>query len=688
MKVLVVGKQDVVIDSLLVRLRKEGNEVSWSPLESNLSYGGACNLEALLALHKPECLIYRPFGDGNLQGLEGENAVSLLGQLLLYAERQGVSRFFLLSSSRIFGVAGKRLWESSQVVCPEGDQAAVLSAMERLLLCWPKEKGLNTCVVRIPLVYGEAQSIEEKALFLRRLQAARKTTTVVGGDYLHAGDAADGIERLLRSAQDLHIVHLAAVEPVSIELVMKCLNATPWPEIEKEEIVGWPSLAVSEEVEALQTWRPRYSLKSDLSEWSIPGAEASRNRGAGSWRSWLAQKKPYLENATLFALLAAFSFANSFGGLIDLRLGVDYNFLYIALMGLLYGKKQALPAGALAAALFIFHLQLRGMDVLTGLYQMEYLVHLTLYLLVAIVTGYVTDNAKRLTEDQTLTMQNLQHRYEDLRNLYGESLRLKDSLAARIVNANDSLNQIYDVVRSLDSVRHEEVYTEAVEVVGRILQIPAVALYTVNAESTYLRLRVRSHACAQSIKNSLRITDMPHCKTLMEERQVCVNRQPAEGEPVFAAPISYHGRVVAVLHLYGATFEKMSYYHADLLRVVALMVSDVLGRAYEYDQLQQDQRYIEGTSMLQAEEFEKVKEEMQNRQERFLQDYALLVLSGETELEKLCKKVSALIRAEDYLGVGRDGSVQLLLPNTSAGMAAQVMDRLRDAGFVVEERVA
>lgn len=92
--------------------------------------------------------------------------------------------------------------------------------------------------------------------------------------------------------------------------------------------------------------------------------------------------------------------------------------------------------------------------------------------------------------------------------------------------------------------------------------------------------------------------------------------------------------------------------------------------------------------MLQAEEFEKVKEEMQNRQERFLQDYALLVLSGETELEKLCKKVSALIRAEDYLGVGRDGSVQLLLPNTSAGMAAQVMDRLRDAGFVVEERVA
>ena len=159
-----------------------------------------------------------------------------------------------------------------------------------------------------------------------------------------------------------------------------------------------------------------------------------------------------------------------------------------------------------------------------------------------------------------------------------------------------------------------------------------------------------------------------------------------KGLPDLAAPISYKGRVIAVIQIYHLDFEQWSLYQQNLLSITARLVSSSLGRAYEWEKETAGRKYMDETRILRVEEFRKVIEEFRERR-RIQPDYRVTLLpikaKGLSYIE-LDHQIANSIRAEDVIGATEDG-VALLLPDVAGKTLDMVRERLEKAGFETGE---
>lgn len=146
-------------------------------------------------------------------------------------------------------------------------------------------------------------------------------------------------------------------------------------------------------------------------------------------------------------------------------------------------------------------------------------------------------------------------RYGFLKRLFDESVAVKDKLYRQIVNADDSIGRLYSIVRRLDSVEEENVFTQAALVTAEILAVEDVIVYIVGADGRYLRQKVRLGAHTAAKPRSLRVDSQPFLATLLREQKIYVNRTLADDVPDLAAPVVYEGRTIAVIELFGMDFD-------------------------------------------------------------------------------------------------------------------------------------
>ena len=188
---------------------------------------------------------------------------------------------------------------------------------------------------------------------------------------------------------------------------------------------------------------------------------------------------------------------------------------------------------------------------------------------------------------------------------------------------------------------------------------------------------------------SLRVDDYPYLQEMLREKKIFVNRDLIKGLPDLAAPISYEGRVIAVLQIYHLDFEQWSLYEQNLLSITARLVSSSLGRAHAWEQETAGRKYIDETRILRIEEFQKVIEEFRERR-RMQADYpvALLPVSIKDEsYREIDHKIANSIRAEDFIGATADG-VALLLPDVAGKTLDMVRERLEKAGIETGESLS
>ena len=188
---------------------------------------------------------------------------------------------------------------------------------------------------------------------------------------------------------------------------------------------------------------------------------------------------------------------------------------------------------------------------------------------------------------------------------------------------------------------------------------------------------------------SLRVEDYPYLQEMLKEKKIFVNRSLIKGLPDLAAPISYGGRVIAVLQVYHLDFEQWSLYEQNLLSITVRLVSSSLGRAHAWEQETAGRKYIEGTRILRVEEFQKVIEEFRERR-RMQPDYHVTLLPVRFEGEnyrELDHKIANSIRAEDFIGATADG-IALLLPDVAGKTLDMVRERLLKAGIETGESLS
>ncbi len=619
------------------------------------------------------------------------NILGLINMLDL-AVRYKIKKFVFVSSTAVYGDSEDRTLSETSPLIPRSLYAINKASGEAYCKIWRENYGLETMILRLSNVYGPKQSItNETEVIARLLQQIKNEHPLTvheeapqRRDYLYIDDAVIAISLAATKSIRQPLLNIVSGTSHSTHQILEILGRhfkLP-PQIqEKNRAFGLFNASFSNTLaKECLAWTPRYDLETGLlktKESRLPSPSDKKSPPAPS--IWTAYR-PYIENAVIFLFMSCLAFANLRGGFLDFRLGMDYNYVYIAIMGLLYGKKQSLPATVLSAFLFCGTLLAKGADIVTILYQVQYLTHLAAYLAIGVVTGYVTDRRNMLLSEADHFLTRLEEKYRFLQKLYQECVKTKDSLYNQIVNSEDSLGKIYSIVRSLDSLAPEDIYTNALDILRKIMHCEAIDIYSVNADASFWRIKLRSFNEAPYLENSICIAKSDYAQKVMQSKGVFINKRFSG--PCMAAPIFHQGKIIAIIQLYNLPFESMNLHHSNLLRVTSMLISDALAKAYRYEILESEKKYLPGTQLLLPAEFKKLLAEMAKRNIKYSQPYVLLRVSDKkNDLRNFYHDLANIIRAEDYAGLDDDDNILLLLQNVTTDLVPSVQKRLADKGL-------
>lgn len=352
--------------------------------------------------------------------------------------------------------------------------------------------------------------------------------------------------------------------------------------------------------------------------------------------------------------------------------------ILVALMSLRYGNYLGLFCAAVASATFVYAYHLLGRDLIIFFLEWSHYKFILMFFLTAVLLGSAKDRSDiaidRLREDLAETKKEL----ADLSENEKKSHFIASELKKQIVGAEDSILSLYEVATSLNTVHSEEVYTEVMTVMARFLRAKAVAIYVVDRDPGYLRLKVHM-GDSEGLKVSLRVDDHAYLQSVVHELKVVnVGSDSAATDPLFSAPIIKEGKAIAVINIEDADMSMVTQYTYNLFKIIVEWISKALTRALEIEDVVERDAYLPGTIIRKWEHFVARVEEEKRRYTKFGLPYGLIRMPrGDYPLEDISTKLRGLIRQVDAVGFDTSqNEIQILLPITTCAVLAKVAERL------------
>lgn len=614
--------------------------------------------------------------------------VTRLSGMLDMSRRYQVKHFYLISKLRFPAEARGR------------ENAETVELVERLAEAWRGSGEMKITVLRLPEVYGGGERPEE-GLVADWLQAAQMGEARQGyrdlderREFLYVDDAVYAVFRVVSREYSGESLDIVNGQPVSAAELLTAIRSLTGKEVklvrgENLEDFGGP-LPDSGKVREEIGWSHRYNLKEGLMntyrEMTFAAEEKQQAEKEIETREkfqiWKKKAIPYLENIAGALLMLLVAHLQE-GTTVNPAIYFDLNFVYIGAMGILYGKSQSLLAMVFSSLILLKVLLAAGANAVALLYMPQHLLHFIAYLFVAVLSGYFADARKFERESAAWQASQAQERYDFLRSLYDESIIVKDRLYRQIVNTDDSIGRLYRIIRNLDSVATENIFTQAAYVTAQVMAVDDIAVYVLGKDGYYLRQKMRMGRLASLQPRSLKVAEHDYLKNLIAERHVYVNRELVKDTPDLAAPIVYQGQVIAVVQIFGLNFSQWSLYQQNLLSITMRLVSASMGRAYQYEAEAQDKRYYPDTRILRNEAFQEIIQELRERRklQGDLPIGTLKVQRGELDFKRLDELCGRRIRNEDFIGE-LEGEVYILLPDADDSVCNMVQERLARDGVV------
>lgn len=690
MRILIVGGCGFIGSHIAERFVKEGNEVF---IIDRLSTGRRENVtvkhtlyefdtadkrcEEVFRLYNIDAVIYAAYMEEDAYHCNG------IVNILSLAAQYEVKKFLFLSS------AGLNEQASS------GSVLTGRKIAEECCSLYNGKVAMDIVIARLAHVYGPRQTKGVIAASLDDVLRRQEFIEEDGGayDFIYVEDAVDAIFRLVQRAQPGDMMNISSNTSQVLGDVGNHLAAlASFNRIGRTQVChqggGQGKVDNSRCVEELG-WRSKYTLETGLKktyEWHKENLAAGSHDASGENKGGLPKWRPYLENILMFCLMGAAMVSNHYSP-VNNAIGIDYNFIYIAVMGLLYGKSQALPAVFLSSVLLMAGFIANGADFVAVLYQVQHMVHFAAYLFFGVLIGYVTDNKDRAYFDLEVNLDNAKERYQFLGKTYLENVEIKERLYKQIVNSDDSIGRTYKIVKKLDTIEVENLFTAATEVAAEMMAARNASIYVMNKNRNYLRLKTKLGMQIGEVPKSIKVADYQYLRDLIADRQIFVNKLLVPGLPDMAAPVVYNEEVIAVIQIYKLKFEDLNLNKQNLLKITSLLIAGALAKAYQYEASVQDKKYIADTRILIPEEFEKIQSEIRHRRENNANEEFAILLKIATQGKayvKINDILSPLIRDEDFLGVKKDGCVYLLLVNIAFDVVTKVQQRIQGAGLVAE----
>ena len=244
------------------------------------------------------------------------------------------------------------------------------------------------------------------------------------------------------------------------------------------------------------------------------------------------------------------------------------------------------------------------------------------------------------------------------------------------------------LLNQLNSLSSNRVIENAVILTEKILKCRGAAFYIISEDGRYLRLVAQSHNNSVDfrIKKSIEADLAEAIKTLIESRNIFVNKQEDKELPKIMVPIVIKNKVRAALAIFDDTLEDFNIHQENIFETISEAVTNALINAYTYENAIEADRYINNTGVLKYEFFKEIIENKEYFKINNGAEYSIIKLSHKfnNDVEYLYYNLKSQMRGMDYIGLDEEGSLYLLLSNTSHEEAEFVIERLIKRGFNAE----
>ncbi len=755
MDVLLVGSTGSLMQKLVDKLDKEkyrifilteeGKEVSSyrRAFETyRFQYDNACIREVFASV-KPDITLFFGAYDRNFRWDDAQNSMvqyssALLNMLMAYIANQK-GRFIYLSSEVVF--EGLSVNDELEVInhTESFPKAQAVAMGEKMCLDYRTMSDSDIVILRLDNLYGipagpeeldnvcaqmcmEALDtgevtvdgengilVEEEKPAVETIAAAQFTIEMEKSySFLYISDAVDFIYQIVaadKCRQPLYQIsdpHTVTQKDIA-ELISRTLSdksqeggPTVVEAYKKNKssiiltehafsnefnmrIMNSPEKVIPELAVYLKNNLGRFSKISDRQESLL-------NKLKNSFREFVRAAVPFLENVVCF--IPFFMLNNRAVGSAYFQ-NLDFYLLYVLLFAIVHGQQQAIFSSLLAIAGYCFRqmYQRSSFDVMLDYNTYVWMAQL---LILGLVVGYMRDQLRSIREENASEVQFLTRQLADMSDINSSNVRVKDVLSDHLINQNDSMGKIYEITSQLSRYQPVEVLFYAAEVLSKIMRSKDVAIYSV-ANRSYARLFSATSPKARELGNSVNYTEMEEMYQSLLDHKVYINKNMAAEYPLMANAIYSGEEMQLILMVWDIPWERMTLGQADMLAITGFLIQDAVLRANQYMSALAQQRYIQGTHILEEEAFEQLVEAFLRARSRDLTTCALLTIDlGGVTQQDADARLAKLVRQTDYMGKTKNGALQVLLANTDASGAVFVQHRFEEAGFScrIEEAMA
>ena len=660
MNVLLIGGSGSLINSLIVKFKKEGHRIflltgdrykkqKYEPVfeRYNFAYSSE-NLQEIMESVRPDITIYTGAFDPNYRWMSEERETvrftsDLMNVLVAYSTIR-MGKFIFLSSHEVYeGYHENALTED---IPPEttGYRGTTLIQAEEICNNYRKNWKLDLLILRLDHLFCIPESAPEIHSVCARMCLESMRDGCISADsnhefaMLYEQDAVEFIFQIVKSREHkFYLYHLSSDCVISeVELagrIQKCLNnGSSIVTVSKydkrcilsgkrfQEEFGMHTIfeldeIIGQTIDYMRKHEERFDKyqESRDSWWKI------------LWKKWkwvFQVIVPFVEN--LLCFIPFFMLNNRMTDSAYFT-NLDPYLLYVLVFAIIYGQQQATFSAVCAVAGYLFRqmYQRTGFEVVLDYNTYVWIAQL---FILGLIVGYMRDQIRMIRRESLEMEEHLTGQIADLQEINATNVRIKEQ---QLIGHQDSIGKIYQITSRLEQ-------------------------------------------------------QMPDIYQELAERRVYINKAMAEEYPLMATAIYEEEEIRLIIMVWGLSWEHMTLGEANFLTVVSYLIQNAVLRAQRYIKALEEARYREGSEILEPEAFESLVRAYEHAQGRNLTQYTLLCVSEQPErYKKICSDMRGLLRSTDYMGMRADEKLYVLLTNTGRTDAVFVEQRFEKKGYPV-----
>lgn len=725
MNILLVGGACSLMDSMILKLRKEGHRVyiltgdkykhnKYEKVFEKYEFPyDSENLSAILESVNPDATILMGAFDTNYHWNEEEREtvrfVSHLVNLLVAYSSVKRGKLIYLSSDEVYSGNYPHDIEETETVSGFGMRADSLAQAEEICENFRVNRNLDIMVLRLDHLYCIPRDRKDVNNICSRMCLDCMSEGYIKADAEHTfsllfeKDAVEYIYKAVSTSQHEYSLYQLSSNDVVSELELAAMVQEHMEDTANivtssggtgrcvlsgtrfEKEYGVHAFGdLNKNIEKMAAYMQKHKAvfvnedKLKLPWWKI------------LWNKWKWLLKvlfPFVEN--LICFIPFFMLNNRTVGSRYFA-NLDPFLLYVLLFAIVYGQQQATFSAICAVAGYMFRQMYTrsGFEVLLDYNTYVWIAQL---FILGLVVGYMRDQIKTMRMESEELEAHLSRQITDIKDINESNVRVKGVMEQQLIDQKDSIGKIYTITQTLDQYMPDEVMFYAVEMLMNLMQTKDVALYNV-VNRDYARIFSASSAKARSLGNSIRYKEMTEVYEELQEEKVYINKNMDPRYPLMARAIYEDGEIKMIIMLWGLSWEKMTLGQANFLTIVSYLIQNAVLRSQRYIQALEEKRYSgEGSRILSQDAFKPLVKSYMDAEAKNLAECVLLKVGAVREqYRQVDATMAKKLRDSDYIGILPDGNLYVLLANTTKENASFVQKRFEENGYSTEivEKIA